>query len=72
MSPDVADEGLEIEKARTAVRFGADSIMDLSIGGDTWQLLKRILKLNVPVGTVPIYQAALDSSRKIWQHLGHG
>ncbi len=64
MSPDVADEGLEIEKARTAVRFGADSIMDLSIGGDTWQLLKRILKLNVPVGTVPIYQAALDSSRK--------
>ena len=61
MSPDLADEKTELEKARTAIRHGADTIMDLSIGGDTWSLLKKLLKTKVPLGTVPVYQAALDS-----------
>ncbi|MFQ5801083.1 MAG: phosphomethylpyrimidine synthase ThiC, partial [Candidatus Hydrothermarchaeales archaeon] len=64
MSPDVAYEEREIEKARTAMRFGTDTIMDLSIGGGTWNLLKKLLKLEIPVGTVPVYQAALDSVKR--------
>ncbi len=64
MSPDLADPDKELEKARAAVRFGANSIMDLSIGGDTWALLKKMLKLETSVGTVPVYQAALDSVSK--------
>jgi phosphomethylpyrimidine synthase len=64
MSPDLADEDVEVEKAKTAIRFGADSIMDLSIGGNTRHLLKRLLQLDIPLGTVPIYQAALDSANQ--------
>jgi phosphomethylpyrimidine synthase len=64
MSPDLASEEGEVEKAKTAIKFGADAIMDLSIGGDTQSLLKRLLKLKIPLGTVPIYQAALDSVQK--------
>lgn len=64
MSPDVADEDREIEKATIAAKAGADAIMDLSIGGDTWSLLKKLLKMNIPLGTVPVYQAALESVKK--------
>jgi len=42
------------------VKYGADTIMDLSTGGDLDEVRRLILKeVNVPVGTVPIYQAAL-------------
>jgi phosphomethylpyrimidine synthase len=64
MSPDVADEDREVEKAKTAIKAGADAVMDLSIGGDTWGLLKRLLRMEVPLGTVPVYQAALESVKK--------
>ncbi len=64
MSPDVADEDREVEKAKTAIKAGADAVMDLSIGGDTWNLLKRLLRMEIPLGTVPVYQAALESVKK--------
>jgi phosphomethylpyrimidine synthase len=64
MSPDVADEDREVEKAKTAIKAGTDAIMDLSIGGDTWGLLKRLLRMGIPLGTVPVYQAALESVKK--------
>jgi phosphomethylpyrimidine synthase len=50
----------ELEKARIAVKYGADAVMDLSIGGDIEKIRKLILKeLDVPFGTVPIYQAGI-------------
>jgi phosphomethylpyrimidine synthase len=64
MSPDLCDDDLEMEKGKTAIRYGADTIMDLSIGGDPWHLLGKLLKLNIPLGTVPIYQAAMESMNK--------
>lgn len=64
MSPDLADPELEMEKARTAIKYGAHAIMDLSIGGDTRSLLKGMADLNVPLGTVPLYEAALEASQK--------
>lgn len=50
----------EIEKALAAVEAGADTVMDLSTGGDLDLVRRRILDaVKVPLGTVPIYQAAV-------------
>jgi phosphomethylpyrimidine synthase len=51
------DPDLEIEKGRTALQNGADALMDLSTGGDLTAIRKRVLELDAPVGTVPIYEA---------------
>jgi phosphomethylpyrimidine synthase len=49
----------EVEKAIVAQRYGADAIMDLSTGGDLDTIRKKIMDVvEVPFGTVPIYQAA--------------
>jgi len=63
-SRDCIDIDDEIEKARAAEALGAHSIMDLSTGGDLDEIRNLILKaVKIPVGTVPIYQAA--ASRKV-------
>ncbi|MGV8175392.1 MAG: phosphomethylpyrimidine synthase ThiC [Methanothrix sp.] len=50
----------EVEKALAAVAAGADAVMDLSTGGDLDAVRSRILQaVKVPVGTVPIYNAAV-------------
>lgn len=62
-SPDYSNVEDEVEKARVAVEYGADTIMDLSIGGDIDDVRRRILSsTDVPIGTVPIYQGALTSA----------
>lgn len=49
----------EVEKAKTAESFGADALMDLSTGGDLDLIRKKIMDaVNIPIGSVPIYQAA--------------
>jgi len=64
-SPDYANIDEEVEKAKIAVRYGADTVMDLSIGGDIDETRKRILRaVNVPVGTVPIYQAGIEVAKR--------
>ncbi len=60
-SRDYADIEAEVEKAKTAEKYGADTIMDLSTGGDLDLIRRRIIDaVSVPVGSVPIYQAAYD------------
>jgi phosphomethylpyrimidine synthase len=62
-SKDYVNLDEEAEKATVAVQYGADTIMDLSTGGDLDETRRRILNVvNVPVGTVPIYQAALEKT----------
>lgn len=52
----------EIEKLKAAVAAGADAVMDLSTGGPIVEIRKEILKQStVAVGTVPIYQAAVET-----------
>ncbi|MDK2853322.1 MAG: phosphomethylpyrimidine synthase [Thermococcaceae archaeon] len=64
-SRDIANVEEEIEKARIAVRYGADTIMDLSTGGDLDKIRREIMRaVDVPVGTVPIYQAAEEMLAK--------
>lgn len=58
-SKDRVDLELELEKVRVSESAGADSIMDLSTGGDIRMIRKEIMTAsNVVIGTVPIYQAA--------------
>ncbi len=64
-SRDRADVALEIEKMRVAVDAGADAVMDLSTGGPIDDIRRAILaECPVPVGTVPVYQAAADAAGK--------
>jgi phosphomethylpyrimidine synthase len=48
----------ELEKLRYSVKYGADTVMDLSTGGDIPAIRKAIIDASpVPIGTVPIYEA---------------
>src|SRR5207245_9412275 len=48
----------ELEKLHHAVHYGADTVMDLSTGGDIPVIRKAIIEASpVPVGTVPVYEA---------------
>jgi phosphomethylpyrimidine synthase len=51
----------ELEKLHHAVHFGADTVMDLSTGGDIDAIRQAIVDASpVPIGTVPIYQAVTE------------
>jgi phosphomethylpyrimidine synthase len=55
----------ELEKLRYSVKFGADTVMDLSTGGDIPEIRKAIIANSpVPIGTVPIYEA-LNRVRRV-------
>ncbi|MHA1310729.1 MAG: phosphomethylpyrimidine synthase ThiC [Candidatus Helarchaeota archaeon] len=61
-SADICDIDKEIEKAKIAVKYGADTIMDLSTGDNIKATRELILKtVNVPIGTVPIYEAGIKA-----------
>ena len=48
----------EVEKMRWAIKWGADTVMDLSTGKNIHATREWILRNSpVPIGTVPIYQA---------------
>ena len=58
-SPDKAEIEHELEKLKVCVDAKADTVMDLSTGGDIDKIRQAIIeKSEIPVGTVPIYQAA--------------
>jgi phosphomethylpyrimidine synthase len=58
-SPDKAELEYELEKLRVCIDAKADTVMDLSTGGDIDLIRRKIIKnSNIPVGTVPVYQAA--------------
>lgn len=61
-STDIIDVDMELEKAKVAEKAGADTLMELSIGGDLDDIRRHVLKQsNKPVGSVPIYQTAVES-----------
>ncbi len=64
-SQDRADIGAELLKLKAAVEAGADAVMDLSTGGGVDEIRREILRASpLPLGTVPIYQAAIESVKK--------
>jgi phosphomethylpyrimidine synthase len=55
----------ELEKVRVAIEAGADTIMDLSTGAAIDETRKAVMNIStVPVGTVPIYQAAIEMAER--------
>ena len=58
-SPNSSDISEEIAKLTLAVKYGADTLMDLSTGGGNLDEIRMaIIKASpIPIGTVPIYQA---------------
>jgi len=62
-SPNRADINEELEKLKISIKYGADTVMDLSTGGNIDEIRQAIIKNSqVPVGTVPIYQAAIEKN----------
>lgn len=61
-----SDPSLEVEKVKVSEKYGADTIMDLSTGGDLDAIRKEVIaNANVPIGTVPMYQILHDINNKI-------
>jgi len=55
----------EIDKVKCAIKYGTDAIMDLSVGDNLVALRKQLLiKSSVPLGTVPMYEIALEAKRR--------
>lgn len=64
-SSDDVDIDKELEKARVAVACGADALMDLSTGGPVDEIRRAVIaETDACIGSVPLYQAALDTVRK--------
>jgi phosphomethylpyrimidine synthase len=56
----------ELEKLHTAVHLGADTVMDLSTGGDIDGIRQTLIDASpVPIGTVPIYQVIQDEVKNV-------
>ncbi len=61
-----SDPALEVEKVKVSQKYGADTIMDLSTGGDLDAIRSEVIKnASVPIGTVPMYQILHDINNKI-------
>ena len=58
-SPNASDVAEELKKLELAVKYGADTVMDLSTGGvNLDEVRTAIINASpVPIGTVPVYQA---------------
>jgi phosphomethylpyrimidine synthase len=57
-SPTTSSLDEELEKLGWALRYGADTVMDLSTGKQLFAIREKILRHSpVPIGTVPLYEA---------------
>lgn len=64
-SSDICDIDAEVRKAIAAEEEGADTLMELSAGGDLDAIRRAVLASStLPVGNVPLYQAFSEAARK--------
>lgn len=64
-SSDITDIEMELEKVRQAELAGADTIMELSTGGDFAEIRRRVIgATSLSVGSVPLYQAFIEAAIK--------
>ncbi|ABB30714.1 thiamine biosynthesis protein ThiC [Geobacter metallireducens RCH3] len=64
-SSDIIDYGAEVRKALAAQEAGADTLMELSVGGDLDRVRREVIAaVDLPVGNVPLYQAFCEAARK--------
>lgn len=63
-STDKSSVSGEIKKLKVAIDYGSDTVMDLSVGGEICKVRKEIIKhSSIPVGTVPIYEIAVNAQK---------
>ena len=63
-STELEDIDVELAKVDIVLKYGADALMDLSTGPKLLEIRRAIReKTNIPLGTVPIYQAGVESTR---------
>jgi len=64
-SSDIIDYAAEVKKALAAQETGADTLMELSVGGDLDRVRQEVIAaVDLPVGNVPLYQAFCDAAKK--------
>ena len=64
-SSDIVDVDTEIQKAIVAEQAGADTLMELSTGGDFLDIRRKVCEAtSLSVGSVPLYQAFIEAARK--------
>src|SRR6266702_3784788 len=64
-SSDIIDYDAEIAKALAAQESGADTLMELSVGGDLDRVRREVIAaVDLSVGNVPLYQAFCEAARK--------
>ncbi|HMK47469.1 MAG TPA: phosphomethylpyrimidine synthase ThiC [Methanocella sp.] len=64
-SSDIVDVDAEVEKAIIAEKAGADTLMELSTGGDFLDIRRRVCNAtSLSVGSVPLYQAFIEAVRR--------
>ena len=64
-SSDIVDMEMEIKKAKVAEKTGADTLMELSTGGDFYEIRRRVIdSTELSVGSVPLYQAFIEAIRR--------
>ena len=64
-STDNAALSEELDKLTACIHYGADTVMDLSVGGDIPKIRREIIAHSIlPVGTVPIYEVAVNAQKK--------
>jgi phosphomethylpyrimidine synthase len=64
-SSDIVDYAAEVNKAKAAQAAGADTLMELSVGGDLDRVRREVIAaVDLPVGNVPLYQAFCEAARK--------
>ena len=64
-STDLTDVGEEVAKALAAQEAGADTLMELSVGGDLDLVRREVLAaVELPVGNVPLYQAFSEAAKR--------
>jgi phosphomethylpyrimidine synthase len=64
-STDIINIDAEVRKAKAAEAAGADTLMELSVGGDLGSIRREVLAaVSLPVGNVPLYQAFCEATRR--------
>jgi len=64
-SSDIIDYAGEVRKGLAAAESGADTLMELSVGGDLDRVRREVIAaVDLPVGNVPLYQAFCEAARK--------
>jgi phosphomethylpyrimidine synthase len=64
-SSDICDIEMEVRKAKIAEEEGADTLMELSAGGDLDGIRRAVIDaVDLPVGNVPLYQAFCEAARQ--------